>query len=124
MNLGEDKIVTIYLEDENGAVIAPSSFVGLIVEVYEQIGQPIAKYSIVPFADYDTINNINDLAGTFEINLHRSVVKKYLLRKLLAEVKSAESNAAFEDSEFHTISDPFEIDLLKKVQSTETDVPV
>lgn len=123
MNRGEDKIVVITLTDENGDPIDPSSFVGLVVEVYEQLGQPIAKYSLNAASGYGTINNINSGAGTFEINLKRSIIKKYLRKKLLAEVKSVESNADFEDGEFHTISDPFEIDILRQVETADEDVP-
>lgn len=123
MNRGEDKIVTIFLKDEAGAVVDPTSFLGLIVIVYQQKDQVLAKFSANAAAGFDSINNVNAVAGSFEINLKRSVFKYRGVKKLYAEVKTAENNAAFEDSKFITVSDPFVIDLLKDVETTEIDVP-
>lgn len=123
MNRGEDKIVLITLTDESGTVIDPASFVGLIVEVYQQKDKVIEKYSMNAASGYQTINNINSVAGTFEINLKRSTFQKYLQKKLLAEVKTSETNADFEDGVFVTISNPFEIDTLYDVATTDEDIP-
>lgn len=120
---GEDKIVKIALTDEDGNVIDPLSYVGFVVVIFEQQGQIIEQYSLNSDPAFKTVNNIDSVSGTFEINLQRSTVKKYLKKTLKGEVKVAETNSDFEDNLFESIA-KFEIDLLSDSESANIDIPL
>jgi len=106
---GEDKVITITLNNENGTAINLSTaYAGLVCYLTTDDGNILEQYSRETLTGHNS-SDFNQLdqstnTGQFEIRLQSAVTKAAPIGKFFFEIKAQATDANFTDSTFQTVA--------------------